>query len=131
MMKSKSVAKNIDSYIAEFPAPVREKLETLRVTIQSAAPHSVELISYAMPAFKQNGVLVFFAAYKKHIGFYPTGSGITEFEKEFSKYKYSKGAVQFPIDEPLPIALIKRIVKFRAKQDKEKAELKAALKKSK
>ncbi len=130
-MKSQPVAKDIDEYISQFPKPVREKLEVLRGVITEAAPKVVEVISYGMPAFKQNSVLVYFAAYKNHIGFYPTGSGIAAFEKEISKYKYSKGAVQFPIEESLPVALIKKIVKFRAKQDKEKAQLKAALVKSK
>jgi len=130
-MKSQPVAKDIDNYIAEFPGSVCNQLEILREAIKSAAPKSVEVISYGMPAFKQNNVLVYFAAYKMHIGFYPTGSGISEFENEISKYKYSKGAVQFPINEPLPLALIKKIVRFRAKQDKENAELKVALSKSK
>ena len=123
-MKSKPVAKNIDAYISDFPEVVREQLETLRQAIKSAAPKSVEVISYGMPAFKQNKVLVYFAGYKNHIGFYPTGTGITAFEKEISKYKYSKGAVQFPIDAKLPLALIKRIVKFRVFQDKEAAKVK-------
>lgn len=130
-MNSLPVAKDIDEYISYFPKPVREKLEVLRGVINEAAPKTVEVISYGMPAFKQNTVLVYFAAYKNHIGFYPTGSGITEFEKEISKYKYSKGAVQFPIEGPLPLTLIKKIVKFRAKLDRESAQLKDALSKSK
>lgn len=130
-MKSQPVAKDIDEYISQFPVSIREQLEILREVITEAAPKAVEVISYGMPAFKQNSVLVYFAAYKNHIGFYPTGSGITAFEKEISKYKYSKGAVQFPIEESLPLVLIKKIVKFRAKQDRENAQLKAALAKSK
>jgi uncharacterized protein YdhG (YjbR/CyaY superfamily) len=117
-------ATNIDEYIAAFPKDVQKTLQQLRVTIQKAAPKAEEVISYQMPAFKQNGVLVYFAAYKNHIGFYPTASGIRVFKDEISEYKNSKGAVQFPIDKPLPRALISKIVKFRAKEDMEKEQAK-------
>lgn len=111
---------NIDEYIAAFPKDVQKTLQQLRITIQKAAPKAEEVISYQMPAFKQKGVLVYFAAYKNHIGFYPTSSGIRVFKDEISGYKNSKGAVQFPIDKPLPIQLISKMVKFRVKENLEK-----------
>lgn len=97
-------------------------MEQVRITIKKAAPKSEELISYNMPAFKYNGVLVYFAAYRKHIGFYPTSSGIKAFKDKISIYKNSKGAIQFPLDEKLPIGLISKIVKFRVKEDLEKSK---------
>ena len=112
-------AANTDEYIKSFPGETQKILEQMRATIRKAAPKAEEVISYAMPAFKQNGVLVYFAAYKTHIGFYPTPSGIEAFKDELSKYKSSKGAVQFPIDKPLPLALITKIVKFRVAKDME------------
>ncbi len=115
---------NIDEYIAAFPKDVQKTLQQLRITIQKAAPKAEEVISYQMPAFKQNGVLVYFAAYKNHIGFYPTASGIRVFKDEISGYKNSKGAVQFPIDKPLPIQLISKMVKFRVKENLEKEQAK-------
>jgi uncharacterized protein YdhG (YjbR/CyaY superfamily) len=118
-------ARNIDEYITAFPEDIRELLEQMRMTIQKAAPKTVEVISYGMPAFKQHSVLVYFAAYKGHIGFYPTGSGIEAFKKEISAYKSSKGAVQFPLDKPLPVRLIRQMVKFRVKDDEERAKEKA------
>lgn len=95
-------------------------LEELRQAIKLAAPAAEEVISYQMPAFKYHGVLVYFAAYKHHIGVYPTSSGIAAFKKELSVYKGAKGSVQFPLDKPLPLALIKKIVKFRVKENLEK-----------
>jgi uncharacterized protein YdhG (YjbR/CyaY superfamily) len=118
--------KNIDEYIVDFPDETRSMLEELRLSIQEAAPKAEEVISYGMPAFKQNGMLVYFAGYKKHIGFYPTASGIASFKKELIPYKSSKGAVQFPLDKPLPLGLIKKIVKFRVKENLQKAKLKTA-----
>jgi uncharacterized protein YdhG (YjbR/CyaY superfamily) len=96
------------------------QLETLRQTIRKAAPKAEEVISYQMPAFKFYGMLVYFAAYKTHIGFYPTGSGIASFKKELDKYETSKGTVRFPIDKPLPLGLIGKMVKFRVKENFEK-----------
>lgn len=113
----KSGFENIDSYIQTFPKDVQALLQQLRETIQKAAPQAEEAISYQMPTFTLNGNLVHFAAYKKHIGFYPAPSGLTEFQEEISKYKHSKGAVQFPLDQPLPLGLIKRIVKFRMREN--------------
>jgi uncharacterized protein YdhG (YjbR/CyaY superfamily) len=106
------------------PANVREKLERLRLTIKKAAPKAEEEISYMMPAYKFHGVLVYFGAYQNHIGFYPTGSGISAFKKELSVYEGSKGTVRFPIDKPLPLTLIKKIVRFRLKENEQKQLLK-------
>jgi uncharacterized protein YdhG (YjbR/CyaY superfamily) len=116
-MKKKN---EIDTYIATFPFEVQKVLEQIRKIIQEAAPDAEEVISYKMPAYKQNGILVYFAGYKNHIGFYPTASGIENFKEEFGNYKWSKGAVQFPLDQQLPKNLIQRIIKFRIKVCKEK-----------
>jgi uncharacterized protein YdhG (YjbR/CyaY superfamily) len=110
---------NINEYIATFPPDVQKILNMLRATIQKAAPDAAEKISYAMPTFYLNGNLVHFAAYNNHIGFYPAPSGIEAFEKELSVFKTSKGAVQFPINKPLPLALITKIVKYRVKENSE------------
>ncbi|EKO15786.1 iron chaperone [Leptospira kirschneri] len=117
-MKSKKLNfKNIDEYINFFPEDVQDKLKKLRSTIRKAAPNAEEKISYQMPVFALNGNLVYFAAYKKHIGFYPTSSGIKKFQSELNEYKTSKGAVQFPMDQPLPLRLIAKIVKYRIKEN--------------
>jgi len=112
--------KNTEEYIAAFPKDKRELLEKLRTTIKKAAPAAEELISYGMPAFKLNGLLVWFAGHNKHIGFYPRVSAIEAFKKELSVYKGAKGSVQFPFDKPVPFALVTRIVKFRVKENLEK-----------
>ncbi|MDH7460808.1 DUF1801 domain-containing protein [Chitinophagaceae bacterium 26-R-25] len=117
-------AENIDAYIAAFPADVQKLLEKVRKTVQKAAPKAKEVISYGMPAFEQNGKLVYFAGYKNHIGFYPTASGIANFQKEIQSFKNSKGAIQFPLDKPLPVDLIKQIVQFRIAETEQKAALK-------
>lgn len=106
----------IDEYIAAFPADVQTILKKIRKIIQKAAPNATEAIAYQMPTFKLNGNLVHFAAYRHHIGFYPTPSAIEAFKEEFSPYKGSKGAVQFPLDKPIPFELIKRVVIFRVKE---------------
>jgi uncharacterized protein YdhG (YjbR/CyaY superfamily) len=111
MEKTKS--STIDEYLALFPEAVRTTLEELRRVIHYAAPEAREVISYGMPAFKLKTVLVYFAAYPRHIGFYPTASGIEAFKPELSGYEFSKGAIRFPLDQPLPFDLITRIVKFR------------------
>ncbi|MCU0357867.1 MAG: DUF1801 domain-containing protein [Cyclobacteriaceae bacterium] len=115
---SETAAKTkIDEYIGDFPPEVASMLQQLREIIRKAAPQAEETISYQMPTFKLNGNLVHFAAYKNHIGFYPAPSGLNAFEKEIARYKHSKGAVQFPLDQPLPIRLITRIVKFRVREN--------------
>jgi uncharacterized protein YdhG (YjbR/CyaY superfamily) len=112
--------KNIDEYIAGFPQDIQLKLGEIRRVIKAAAPEAREAISYGMPAFKLNGVLVYFAAFKDHIGFFPTGSGVSHFEKELEPYHTSKGTVRFSLDKPLPLGLITKIVKFRVKETREK-----------
>lgn len=114
----------IDDYIAGFPEDVQKLLMQMREIIRNAAPKAGEAIKYAMPTFTHLGNLVHFAGYKNHIGFYPAPSGIEAFKKELSVYKNSKGAVQFPLDEPLPKALITKIVKFRLKESIAMAEFK-------
>jgi uncharacterized protein YdhG (YjbR/CyaY superfamily) len=115
---------NVDEYILRFPKEVQQKLELLRTTIKKAAPKATETISYKMPAYKQNGILVYFAAYKNHIGFYPTSAPMIFFSKELAGFKTSKGAVQFPVEEPLPLKLITAMVKFRVSADVEKVKTK-------
>jgi len=112
---------NIDEYISGFPKETQKILEQLRATIKKTAPNADEVISYSIPAFKLNGMLVWFAAYSNHIGFYPRGSGIEAFKKELSIYKGAKGSVQFPLDKPLPSGLIAKIVKFRVTENLQKA----------
>ena len=109
--------KTIDEYIANFPPKVRSILRKIRTTIKIAAPDAKEKISYGIPTFDLNGNLVHFAAYKSHIGFYPTSSGINKFKNEFGTYKVSKGTVQFPIDTAIPYDLIKQIVEFRVEEN--------------
>lgn len=125
VMKTKSaVAKNADEYIAAFDTAIQLKLEQLRAAIKKAAPAAEEIISYKMPAYKLNGMLVYFAGYKNHIGFYPGAGGIAAFKKELSVYKGAKGSVQFPHELLLPLGLVSKIVKFRVKQNLEKAKAK-------
>ena len=120
---------SFDEYIATFPGEVQLLLEELRATIKAAAPEAKEKISYQIPTFFLRGNLVHFAAYKKHIGFYPSSSGIQAFQKELSIYKGAKGSVQFPLDRPLPLELIARIVKYRVTENLERAEEKSRKKK--
>lgn len=110
---------SIEEYIAGFPAPVQKVLQQVRKTIRDAAPEAEEAISYAMPTFKLNGNLIHFAAFKNHIGLYPAPQGIEAFKEELSGYKGAKGSVQFPLDQPMPLDLIKRIVLYRVAQQKE------------
>jgi uncharacterized protein YdhG (YjbR/CyaY superfamily) len=114
-------AKDIDGYISQFPPDVQAILHEVRTTISSAAPEAMETISYLMPAFKQHGILVYFAAWKKHIGMYPPISGDKALEKAIARYAGPKGNLQFPLDEPIPYDLIERIVKLRVMQDSDKA----------
>lgn len=118
MVTSRRTPKDIDDYIGRFPQEVQQLLRKMRQTIQKAAPEAEETISYGIPAFKLNGLLVWFAAFKNHIGFYPHASGIAAFKRELSAYKSAKGSVQFPFDAPLPLALVGRIVRFRVKEGK-------------
>ncbi len=112
----------VDEYIEQFPTEIREKLQQIRAVIKEAAPEATEKIGYQMPAFYLNGSLVYFAAFKHHIGFYPAPRGIEVFKEELSQYKGAKGSVQFPLDKPLPLDLISRIVKFRVAENMKKAE---------
>lgn len=116
--------KNVDEYIAGFPKDTQALLTQMRTTIRQAAPDAEEVISYSMPAYRYHGMLVFFAAFKKHIGFYATPTGHAAFKKALSVYKEGKGSVQFPLDKPLPLSLISKIVKFRVKQNLEREEAK-------
>ena len=113
---------SIDEYIKGFPATVQELLQQVRNTITLAAPGAEEAISYAIPTFKLNGNLVHFAAFKNHIGFYPAPTGMKEFEKDLAPYAKGKGSVQFPLDQPLPLDLITKIVKYRVQQNLSKRE---------
>ncbi|MEJ0106431.1 MAG: DUF1801 domain-containing protein [Bacteroidota bacterium] len=122
-MKSAPAA-TIDEYIAGYPKNVQKLLEEVRTTIKKAAPEAEEAIKYGIPTFILNGNLVHFGGFKNHIGFYPAPSGIEEFKKELSKYAGAKGSVQFPIDKPLPLSLITKIVKFRTKKNLEKVKVK-------
>ena len=110
----------IDHYIASCAEEMRPLLEQIRQAIRESAPGSIEVISYGMPAFKKHGVLVYFAAAKNHIGFYPTASGIEKFRQEFHGLVFSKGAVQFPLAQPLPLELIQKITRFRLLEDEQK-----------
>ena len=108
---------SVEEYMLDFPETAQNKMQELREIIASVATNCKEIISYNMPAYKQNGIVVYYAANKNHIGFYPTPSGITTFEHRLTNYKYSKGAIQFPIDQPLPKELIQDIVRFRIEED--------------
>jgi uncharacterized protein YdhG (YjbR/CyaY superfamily) len=125
---SKIAPSNVDEYIATFPKEVKQLMEDMRRAIKTAAPDAEEMISYGMPAYKQYGILVYFAAYKNHIGLYALPTGHQAFKTELSVYKTGKGSVQFPLDKPLPLSLIKKIVKFRVKENIERVNLKAAVK---
>lgn len=126
MKPAREAPATIDEYIADFPMEVQVMLERLRLTIATAAPDATEKISYQMPTFYFNGNLVHFAAFKHHIGFYPTPSGISAFREELKDYKTSKGAVQFPLDKPLPLELVKKIVGFRVTENLKKTAKNAA-----
>ena len=128
-MKKQQNINTIDDYIAVCPPDIRRILVELRNTVKKAAPKAEEKISYQMPAFFQKGILVYFAAQKNHIGFYPTSSGIEAFKEELSEYGLSKGTVRFPLDKPLPLNLISQIVKFKVMENLEKDELKKKKKK--
>ena len=124
-----TAAVDVNHYIAGFPEETQKYLDEIRATIIKAAPGAEEVISYQMPAYKYHGMLVYFAGYKNHIGFYPTASGIENFKEALSGYKTSKGAVQFPLGTPLPLKLITKIVAFKVKENLKKAATKTAKKK--
>lgn len=117
MAASRRRYQTIDEYIDTFPEDVRRILNELRQTIKEVVPEAEETINYQIPTFTFNGNLVHFAAFENHIGFYPTPSGMEAFKKELSRYKGAKGSVQFPIDQPLPLPLIRRIVEYRVKEN--------------
>ena len=116
--------KNVDEYIAGYPEDVQKYLDQVRGAIKKAAPKAEEVISYGIAAYKLNGMLVWFAAHTKHLGFYPRVSGITTFQKELSIYKGAKGSVQFPYEKPMPLGLISKIVKYRVKENQERTKTK-------
>lgn len=118
-MNTKPTApQNIDAYIAGFPQNVQEILEKIRVTIRAAAPESEETISYKMPTFTLHGhYLVYFGAFKKHIGLYPAPTGVAEFEEDLPRYAAARGTLRFPLDQPIPYDLVTRIVRFRVKEN--------------
>lgn len=130
-MEKNNAFTNIDEYIRLSPPEIQPKLQTLRETIRNAAPDAFEKISYQMPTFDLHGNLVHFACFKNHIGFYPGSSGIEAFKHEFKHYHFSKGAVQFPIDEEIPLDLVVRIVHYRVEENISEYQLKQALKKNK
>jgi uncharacterized protein YdhG (YjbR/CyaY superfamily) len=121
-MENKPGFNSIDEYIATFPAEIQKVLQEIRAVIRAAAPDAEEKISYQMPTFFLKGNLVHFAAFKKHIGFYPAPTGVEAFAQELSAYKGAKGSVQFPIDRPMPLDLITKIVKYRAAENLKKAD---------
>lgn len=123
MDKRRRQFRTTDEYIAAFPKNIQEVLEKMRRAIRESAPQAKEAISYGIPTFKLNGNLVHFAAFKNHVGFFPTPSGIAAFKKELSRYELSKGTVRFPIDQPIPLDLVKKIVGFRVKENMTKQKL--------
>ena len=124
MTTQKTTPQDMDDYISRFPKNVQEILEKIRTTIKNAAPEAEETINYQIPTFKLEGNLVHIAAYKKHIGFYPTPSGIEKFKKELSVYEGAKGSVKFPLERPIPFDLISKIVRFRVNENLERADTK-------
>ena len=125
MQAPKVTYRSVDHYIADFPKQVQVMLQELRSAIKKTAPKAEEVISYNMPAYRLDGMLVYFAGYKAHIGFYPMPAAIIAFKKELESYVTSKGAIQFPLDKKLPLTLVKNIVKFRMLENEEKNKLKA------
>ena len=128
-MKSESPTDTIDAYISGFPEDVQDILQKIRRIVSDAAPDAEEAIKYQIPTFVLGGNLVHFAAFEKHIGFYPTPSGIEQFKDALSAYNSAKGSVQFPLDSPIPYNLIKRIVRFRVKENRDKMSSKPVRKK--
>jgi uncharacterized protein YdhG (YjbR/CyaY superfamily) len=131
MRTDQPAARNIDEYIAGFPRDVQQILQKIRTTIRRAAPQAEEAISYQMPTFRLEGNLVHFAAFKNHIGLYPTPSGTEKFREELSPYQTGKGSIRFPLDKPIPYGLIGRIVKFRAKENLERSKARSKARRKK
>jgi uncharacterized protein YdhG (YjbR/CyaY superfamily) len=129
-MSKQNQPATIDEYIAAAPAEVRPILKKIRATIRAAAPDAKEVISYRMPAFRMHGVIVYFAAFKSHIGMYPPVSGDAKLQQEVGPYAGPKGNLRFPLDQPIPYDLIKRIVSLKVKQDEAKAALKTGKRKA-
>lgn len=120
MEKNKTAPATIDAYIEQYPQDVQQILQKIRAVIQEAAPQAEEKISYGMPGFAYHGALVWFAVHTRHVGFYPTAAGVEAFKQELFAYKTTKGAVQFPLDQPIPYDLIRRIVKFKLAENLKK-----------
>ncbi len=120
----------VDEYLAMFPKEISDKLQIIRMIIKETAPEAIETISYQMPAFKHKGMLVYFAAFEKHIGFYPGSSGVLHFEHELKAYKTSKGTLQIPHSSEIPIEVIRKIVAFRLRENELNAEMKKTKKKA-
>jgi len=117
-------AESIDAYIADFPEDIRKILKTIRATIRKAAPKAEETIKYAMPTFTLDGNLIHFAAFQKHIGLYPAPTGVQGWDEALAPYAAGKGSLQLPLDKPIPLTLISKIVKFNAKRNAEKVKVK-------
>ena len=126
MRRGSLVPTSVAEYIACHPAPVRKALQAIRRAVRQGAPDAEEGISYMMPAFKQEGALVYFGGFQGHVSFFPTASGVRAFRKELAKYDLAKGTVRFPLDRPIPAALITRITRYRVRENLEKAKLRAA-----
>jgi uncharacterized protein YdhG (YjbR/CyaY superfamily) len=124
MKTQQRARKTVDEYVAGFPPEVQANLEKIRMTVRKAAPNAEEVINYQIPTFTLKGNLVHFAAFKGHIGFYPTPTGIEKFKRELSSYEVAKGSVRFPLDQPMPFGLISKIVKFRVKENLARAAAK-------
>lgn len=128
-ISKRTAAKNVDEYIESFPPEVASKLKQLRKIIRGAAPKAEELISYGIAGYKYHGMLIYFAGFKNHISVYPAPRGVYAFKKELAAYKGGKGTVQFPLDKPIPLDLVKRIILFRMKENELKLVAKKSVKK--
>jgi uncharacterized protein YdhG (YjbR/CyaY superfamily) len=125
----KNTFQNVEEYISSFPKEIQNLLVQIRLTIRKTAPEAEEVISYQMPAYKLKGILVYFAAFKNHIGFFPTQSGVENFKEELTDYRCTKGTIQFPYNKPIPFDLVSKIVRFRVLENLDKAAIKAIQKK--
>ena len=123
-MNTKAIPQTIDEYIASFPDDAQQALRQVRATVREAAPDAVETIKYTMPTYVLHGNLVYFAAHKNHIGFYATPAGNVAFAEELAPYKTGKGSIQFPLDKPMPLSLIDKMVRYRVQENSEKLERK-------